>query len=373
MSHDFAAYVTQQFQPIAQIIQERILIETRELSRTRAELKEKSIIAEEASSFVNQITAGDMRLMDQILSMLQMQYPNYKGGIRQAWQDNATKSIISSSQMDIFSDFSTVEKRLNNVLPILPHFSWYISLPVRLVKPFTSKDDREMHVLDNPICREWILGMPMIRPSTWKGNLRWMANIASLDPVVCERLFGNRTDEKSDFHKGRLNFFSTFFDHINFDVMTPLDRKRRIPKTGIGPILMESVQHSPNDNSAAGEFSILYLAPPSAWKKEDEVIKQVAVDLIQTTNILTEMLLSYGFSAKKTSGFGVIEDDFRDKHGQKLGVLGFTGVPLLSGEPLGLEEDLSDSKIIRKSFGNCAEMRMQANQVAKALDGIINE
>lgn len=368
MSHDFAAFAANQFEPTAQIIQGRIQKETQRLSKTKAESEKKRIIAEEALNFVKLITAGDMRLMDQIMSMLQMQYPNYKEGIRQAWQNNATKSIISSTKMDIFSDFSMVEKRLRNMLPKLPRFSWYISLPVRLMKPFTSRDDREMHVLDNPICREWILGMPMIRPSTWKGNLRWMANISGLDPVVLERLFGNRTDEKIDFHKGRLNFYPTFFDHINFNVMTPLDRERRIPKTG--PILMESVQHGPNDNSTIGELSILYLSPPSAWKKEDEVIRQVAVDLIQTTNILADMLLSYGFSAKKTTGFGVIKNDFHDKNGIKSGVLGLTGVEPLSGDSL-----LSDGNLYfsTKLFGNCTEMCLQAQQVAKDLGGIINE
>lgn len=365
MNYDFATYLTQQFQPTEQTIKRRIQIETQKLSRTRAESEKKRIIAEELISFVNVVAAGDMRLMDTIMSIFQMKYPYYKEGIRQAWQDNATKSMIDSTKMDLFFDISATEKRLNKMMPKLPRFSWYISLPVRMSKPFTSKDDREMHVLDNPICREWILGMPMIRPSTWKGNLRWTARIKSLDQDVLERLFGNESNEKV-FHRGRLSFFPTFFDHINFEVITPLNRETRTPKTG--PILMECVHHHPDDNLTAGEFNLLYLAPISSRSKEDEVIRHVAVDLIHTTEILTEMLLSYGFSAKKTSGFGVVEDNFCNKCGQKLGVLALTDVPFNEVESIESEGDLSKYKIECKSFGNCAEMCQHAKQMAKALE-----
>jgi hypothetical protein len=191
MNYDFAAYLIQQFQPTDQTIQRRIFTETQKLSRTRAESEKKQVIAEETSSFVNLITSGDMRIMDMVMSILQMKYPNYKEGFRQYWQDNSTKSMISSTQMGLFSELSSVEKRLSTLLPKLPRYSWYISFPVKLGKPFISKDDSEMHVLENPVCREWVLGTPMVRPSTWKGNLRWMARIAGLERDISERLFGN--------------------------------------------------------------------------------------------------------------------------------------------------------------------------------------
>ena len=281
MNHDFAAYVIQQFRSAEQIIRRRFQWETQGLSKTRADKEKERITVEEVTRFAQTITGGDLRMMDTILSLLQMRHADYKEGIRQAWMGGATRSLAPSVQMSLFADkVSAVGRRLSTVLPILPRYSWYISLPVRLAEPFTSKDDSEMHVLENPICRERVFGVPMVRPSTWKGNLRWTAVMAGLDEEVRERLFGNETDEEEEFRAGRLFFFPTFFDRIDFEVLTPLDRERRFPKTG--PILLECVRHHSDDGAKAGEFGLLYLAPSSAWQSLAETAEQAAADLKHT-------------------------------------------------------------------------------------------
>ena len=364
MNHDFAAYVVQQFHSIDQTIRRRFQQETQGLSKTRADEAKKRIIAEEVTRFVQAITGGDLRMMDTILSLLQMRHADYKEGIRQAWMGGATNSMAPSVRMNLFAEVSTVERRLNTVLPTLPHYSWYISLPVRLAESFTSKDDSEMHVLENPICRERVFGVPMVRPSTWKGNLCWMAVMVGLDQEVRERLFGNVTDEEEEFHAGRLFFFPTFFDRIDFEVLTPLNRERRFPKTG--PILLECVRHHPDDGARAGEFGLLYLAPSSAWQNPAETAEQAAADLKHTTDILIDMLLSYGFSAKKTSGFGVIEDNFRDQQGRKLGMLAMVGIVLSEVEGMTKPEP-AKQPVTRLPFGSCVEMRYQAEQLVRAL------
>ncbi|NWF91370.1 MAG: hypothetical protein HXY46_00505 [Syntrophaceae bacterium] len=364
MNYDFAAYVIQQFRSAEQTIRRRFQQETQGLSKTRAVEEKKRITAEEVSRFTQRITGGDLRMMDTVLSLIQMSYADYKEGIRQAWMSGATKSLGPSVQMNLFAQVLSVERRLSTVLPTLPHYSWYIFLPVRLAEPFTSKDDGEMHVLENPICRERVFGVPMVRPSTWKGNLRWMAVMAGLDQEIRERLFGNETHEEEEFRAGRLFFFPTYFDRIDFEVMTPLDRERRIPKTG--PILLECVRHHSDERARPGEFSLLYLAPTGAWQSPAETAEQAASDLKHTAAILTEMLLFYGFSAKKTGGFGVIEDNFGDQQGRKLGVLAMVGVALIEVEGMAKSEP-AEQPVTRLPFGSCAEMRYQAERLARAL------
>jgi hypothetical protein len=374
MSYDFATYVIQQFSPVEQRIEQRIQQEiqrrtrergVRRLGKSQTEQIQRDIVAKEAWDFAGQTTGGDLRMAELMLSLLQMHYKGrkeYEEGIRQAWMKGAIPSLASSRRMRLLADITSTEKRLREMLPNLPRYSWYISLPVRMAEPFTSKDDSEMHVLENPVCRERVFGVPMVRSTTWKGNLRWMAVMAGLEQEGRERLFGNETDEEEEFCAGRLLFFSTYFDRIDFEVLTPLDRERRFPKPG--PILLECVRHHPDDRAKAGQFSLLYLAPPSAWQTPAETISQVASDLKQTTTILTEMLLSYGFSAKKTSGFGVVEDDFRDDQGGKRGMLALVGISLPEaprGEPISLP-------VARLLFANCAEMRSQAQLLARALE-----
>jgi hypothetical protein len=99
----------------------------------------------------------------------------------------------------------------------------------------------------------------------------------------------------------------------------------------------------------------------------------VAADVKHTAAILIEMLLSYGFSAKKTSGFGVIEDDFRDEQGRKLGVLALVGVSLSEVEAPRPRGESARHPIVRLSFGSCAEMRYQAERLARALEEVSHE
>ena len=84
------------------------------------------------------------------------------------------------------------------------------------------------------------------------------------------------------------------------------------------------------------------------------------------------MLLSYGFSAKKTSGFGVIDDNFRDQQGRKQGVLAMVGVALPEVEGMTRSEP-ARQPVTRLPFGSCAEMRYQAERLAQALEEASHE
>lgn len=199
-------------------------------------------------------------------------------------------------------------------LRALPDGSWLLEIQFRLARPFTSKAEGEFHpweqrVVDkrkgttdwfeiqNPIVRDHLTGLPMVRPTTWKGHLSFAA-ARQADPDVCARLFG--TIRGSDAGQaGRLHFFPTFLVEATArDVATPLSRDTRTPARG--PIDFEVLAPG-----CGGRFSLLYVPRPRgrSWNSQ-----QIPDDLEVAARAVKAMLLEYGFSAKKTSGWGVVHD-----------------------------------------------------------------
>ena len=222
-------------------------------------------------------------------------------------------------------DFCPHQKDLTN----LPQHSTLIKVNFTLKKPYTSKDDREFYIIkdgkvvENPLVRDKFTGLPIVRPSTWKGHLRFAAEYVEEDAAkrkeIIRRLFGAETNEESSL-KGRLYFFPTFFkdtpkdkseekdksgdeSDVALDVITPLDRETKTPARG--PIPLEVIKPD-----AKGEFYLLYMPYP---RGEDFDLREIQEDLAFLAEALRLMFYTYGFSAKKTSGFGVInklgEDD----------------------------------------------------------------
>lgn len=213
-------------------------------------------------------------------------------------QENADTGIFSP----LFPDIEFPSK-----------YSVLIKIDFTLKKPYTSKDEGEFHILgdkinENPIVRDRFTGLPMVKPSTWKGHLRFAASKVENYPdgekldieekkKIIKRLFGSEPGEKENQLRGRLHFFPTFFKETSDrEVITPLKRDTRTPARG--PINFEVVK--PNTK---GEFYLLYIPYP---KGEDFNEQDVDKDLDFLAEALKLMFYVYGFSAKKTSGFGVI-------------------------------------------------------------------
>ncbi len=234
----------------------------------------------------------------------------------------------------------------------LVSFSFFLQFKFTLAKPFISRDDESFYITENPVKKDKVFKVPMMSPSGWKGNLRWSAGRDFVEELSCKldeifvkrlqliRMFGNETEATNQhfnacisqklFNKkgknetkeigkqfqqyleeaipaiknvsglqGWLYFYTTFFDKIDLEVINPHDRKKR---TGTIPIYFEVVPIN-----ATGTFSLLWfpydlvensIARKQALKENWMVLKKA----------LKNMFLIYGFSAKKTSGFGVIQD-----------------------------------------------------------------
>lgn len=111
---------------------------------------------------------------------------------------------------------------------------------------------------------------------------------------------GYRT-EKIEGRQGRLFCFPTFFDKIGLEVINPHDRQSGVGARG--PILMECVRIG-----AKGTFTLLYVPFDRIGHDETETRRQVAEDLVVLAQGVQAMLTTYGFGAKTSSGFGVVED-----------------------------------------------------------------
>ncbi len=239
----------------------------------------------------------------------------------------------------------------------LPKWSWYIEFPIILKQPFISSDDVPFYIIENPVRKDKVFGVPITSAMAWKGNLRWTMMKVYLEPLVNNPqnfaearfshtlLFGSekglesgtswtkylddiceggkdyyRQKLKENFNSddiphpsGMLHFYPTFWDRIDMEVINPHDRKT---KTGKNPIYYEVVPAG-----ARGVFRLLYVPFYHLTLNENELKKKVIKDLEAIIEALKEMMLIYGFSAKKSSGYGVIEENWDEEESRLILVI----------------------------------------------------
>ena len=213
--------------------------------------------------------------------------------LRGEWAEN--RSIVDLGELPNLLQSPSID------LTKLPFGSFYIQFQFKLLKPYLSRDDNQFYIVDNPIVRDKVFRLPMVRPTTWKGSLRHaLWQLEAGDDAQIRRLFGAANDDDGTGKRGRLYFYPTFFTETRLEVINPHDRERRVGKN---PILLESV---PAD--ATGTFSLLYTPLDRIGQDEAETRKQTFADLQLVAKGLQAMFTVYGFGAKTSSGFGLADD-----------------------------------------------------------------
>lgn len=199
-----------------------------------------------------------------------------------------------------------VELHLEAGFDDLPDSSWVgIEVAFVLETPWYSKDDRPFHVLDNPVRKDRVFGVPFMSASSWKGLLRWSCRMQAgllgyleghrgkldgwTDPPWIPHLFGNEKGEKERFHRGALAFYPTWFSRLGFEVINPHSRERR---AGTQPIYYEVVPAG-----TVGMLRLLYAPLPGDRAHRADALRNL-VDAIDS------LLTTYGISAKRTAGWG---------------------------------------------------------------------
>lgn len=197
----------------------------------------------------------------------------------------------------------------------LPDSTWFgIEVSFTLKSPWYSKDDRPFHVLDNPVRKDKVIGVPFMSAASWKGLLRWacrkqaslrehlekhdmkMDGRKNLSWII--HLFGNEKGEQNDFQCGSLIFYPTWFNKIGFEVINPHSRTHR---AGTQPIYYEVVP-----SGTEGRLRLLYAPLPG----EIECDKVNPADFIDSLVASIKALLEdYGISAKRTAEWGTARID----------------------------------------------------------------
>ena len=249
--------------------------------------------------------------------------------IRSAWQE---KNYGVDCLHELTRDWRQGNMLYNQVyaapkviLARLPFYSFVIQFTFTLAQAYLSRDEQDFYIIDNPVRKDKISGLPYVASSSWKGSLRsacWQLQHASNDEHIkddiIKRLFGNDKDEeekspkaeeeksseeeKKIFHAGSLYFFPTFFTRKGLEIINPQNREKRV---GSNPILFESV---PADSP--GIFTLLYV--PFITEDVDTMKEQAATDLEAVIQATKAMFRIYGFGAKTHSGFGQAQETIRD-------------------------------------------------------------
>ncbi|MCS7063094.1 MAG: hypothetical protein NZM04_03445 [Methylacidiphilales bacterium] len=188
----------------------------------------------------------------------------------------------------------------------LPSPRWLaLQINFTLTTPWFSKDDRVFHVLDNPIRRDRLFALPFMSAAAWKGLLRWTYQhlLSSQSPANppphqtstwITHLFGHSKAESEEFTQGALHFYPTWFSRVSFECINPHSRATR---AGRLPIIYEVV---PPDHN--GIFRLLYAPRPLP---PDKLPPHQAIEHLLLA--IEKLLTTYGFSAKRTAGWGTAE------------------------------------------------------------------
>ena len=266
-----------------------------------------------------------------------------------------------------------------DVLETLPMGSFGLQFRFTLEEPFVSKDDAPFYPHDNPLRKEWAFKVPMIGGSGWKGNLRaamrWLNDGEENDDF--NLLFGPPRPEgtvpEGYFRAGRLRCYPTYFDALDLEMLNPHDRESG---SGRDPFNLECV---PADGH--GVFSLLYIPFDRTGLPWQEYKAEVGRHLKQIARGVQAMFRILGFSAKRTSGFGLAAEVVEGVEGRGKGVLmihakAFRGEepeaesasPVQTGPPLrpeGLEEFMVNGEFPVMGKRELKEMRWASKKVTR--------
>jgi CRISPR-associated protein Cmr2 len=310
--HRYDYWLSDTFQAKATAIWEQMEsydgLEARQQRRSEGDEKKRAA----HGRFRSLVDQGDQQFVLTVATLLHGQLsgdPQRQETFKRVWNDFAGTLIRGAENTK--TNTPVPNQPPAALVNLLPQGSWLLQLTATLIRPYFSRNDAPWSVMHNPITRDIVSGLPAVKATTWKGHLRFAAEfeMGPNDPVI-GRLFGEAS-EKETGNAGRLWFFdSLIHESSTKDVITPLDRKRRFPVPGRGPIEFDVVS-----SGSDVPFTLLYLADGSNATIQDSRA---------TLRAVVAMLTTYGFSAKKNMGWGLVADEVHE------GSLNFPAKPIIN-------------------------------------------
>ena len=214
-------------------------------------------------------------------------------------QRNKQKSQIRQEYIDFVQEVTSIEKCWEPQMDNLPASDWLgFEITFTLKRPWFSRDDRAFHLLDNPLRKDRVFGVPFMPAASWKGLLRWACRMQDKgggwkDVIV--HLFGHEKGEMEhkNFRQGALVFYPTWFDKIDFELINPHSRERR---AGTQPLYYEVVP-----KEIKGKLYLLYAPLPGAGNPD---VVQRSRAIVMLLKAVEALLTVYGISAKRSAGWG---------------------------------------------------------------------
>ena len=261
--------------------------------------QKKSEAEKEAENLRKELLSKDSHLSYHSLAVEKKELANK---FRSVWQRENIQNELDTTFIDSILTPSLID------MSSLPAFSFSIQFTFTLEKPYISRDEQDFYIIDNPIRKDKVFGLPYVPPSSWKGSLRaaiWQLGHRADDEDI-RRIFGNerKTEEHKRLRAGRLDLFPTFFVKKGLEIINPHDREKRVGKY---PILFESVP-----GGTSGHFTLLYVPFDLIGNEGEMIKKQVSRDILLIVKGLKAMFRDYGFGAKTSSGFGIAKSKLAD-------------------------------------------------------------
>lgn len=273
----------------------------------------------------------------------------------------------AESQSGLFSDKKKIKDYLKTLIPS----SFAVNGKFTLASPYYSADDEKYSIFDNPLLKEKVFKVPMMRGSSWKGVIASAARAVLEQEFSVEnilsfgRLFGSGSEDfrkiekkaitqnytsgfekdllyyalmkfgkvtvkkmnteeqkkelwnkikekKLQTQRGRLVFYPSYFNQIGLEMINP--HKRRT-KAGTHPIYYEVVPAG-----AEATFQLLYIPADNITKSDEERKKEYEHDKKLITTALKLIFQEHEdkaqikIGAKTKLGWGRItpisDDDF---------------------------------------------------------------
>jgi len=282
------------------------------------------------------------------------------------WGDSIHPDVSACQSISGITDKEVIHNMLDLHLPC----SFAIHGKFWMQSPYYSADDDHYYIIDNPVLKEKVFKIPMMRGSSWKGvlasairrimqknkkdlfdnylsfvrlfgagseefrklidlvsekeiknndfqkKLRWYAltklgkTINLTDNNLDKKIWDGIKQKSLQVQRGRLIFYPTYFDKLGLEMINP--HKRRT-KAGTKPVYYEV---APKD--AQGVFQLLYIPADGITKSNGNLQKEVQKDLDLLTAGLQRIFQENGnnaqvkIGAKTKLGWGRVRADHLD-------------------------------------------------------------